>query len=455
MNSHTFDQPVQQRFTPRNIFLNHGKLIFSISCYVIIILTIVLRAFYIVEHNPIENIFSDPERHWVQGVDTLRFDPMSMTDTILYQLFIGALAKLTLKEPVLIAFYTILLSCLTPWIWYRFLRELLDKKEVALVGWVLISIIPSWISIYAYFMQETLLLPLLGLALWATWRCRRKLTPKSFLIMIIFWILAGLTRSVVIPMAAVACTWVWLEQQDKITKAFYSAVVLVLVLGPLTYRSYQIVHIFAPHGMGNMNMVYSKSGMRAIEVQYEREGARWGYIFQSPAAEARPFEPLSQWQSSRHGKAIIHVDLDKGSEDWETAFAKYPLTVGNYFKQTYENAILLFFTESWPDSNRNWLLGEINYQTRWLWAPLTVAIVFASIFYRRRLENNMLLPAIIAAWFFVQVFLPIAVNEGRYRMPFCGLIIVQGLLLTGAQRRDSAKRNVDATSNEEPTLANA
>lgn len=410
-------------------FVKHKYSLLHIIFYAIVLFAIGYRIFYITEYNPMDNIFSDPERHWVQGVDSLRFDPMAMTDPILYQLFVGMIAKVTLKDHALISFYAILLSIITPWIWYRFLRELHESKTVALLGWALLSLIPSWISIYAYFMQETLLLPLLGLALWSTWRCRRASTQKCFLAMVIFWVLAGLTRGVVIPMAAIACIWVWLEQGDKIPKAIYSLTILVLVLGPLAYRSYQIVHIFAPHGMGNMNVIYSKSGKRAIEVQYEREGARWGYIFQSPAAEARPFEPLSQWQSSRRGMAKIYIDLDKGSEDWKTASAKYPLTLENYLRQTYENTILLFFSESWPDSNRHWTLGEINYQTRWLWAPLTVFILILSIVYRQRLKKNMLLPSIIFTWFIVQCLLPISVNEGRYRMPLCGLIIVQGLLL--------------------------
>ena len=69
-------------------------------------------------------------------------------------------------------------------------------------------------------MQETLLLPLLGAALWATWRCRRKRDAASFGIMIFLWIAAGLTRGIAIPMAAVACTWVWLEQDKNSAKRF-------------------------------------------------------------------------------------------------------------------------------------------------------------------------------------------------------------------------------------------
>ena len=66
----------------------------------------------------------------------LRNDLMSNTDPIMYQLYIGALLKLTLNMAPLVAFYTCVLSLLGPWLWYRFLRELQDSKTLALAGWV-------------------------------------------------------------------------------------------------------------------------------------------------------------------------------------------------------------------------------------------------------------------------------------------------------------------------------
>ena len=70
-----------------------------LGCYLVVILAALLRIEYIIQYNPIHEIWSDPARHWEQGIDTLRFDPMSMTDPIMYQLYIGMLGKLTLKNP--------------------------------------------------------------------------------------------------------------------------------------------------------------------------------------------------------------------------------------------------------------------------------------------------------------------------------------------------------------------
>ena len=80
-------------------------------------------------------------------------------------MYVALLAKFTLKIPALVAYCTALLSLAGPWLWYRFFRELQSSKTLALAGWACLSFLPSWIAIYGYFMQETLMLPLLGAAL--------------------------------------------------------------------------------------------------------------------------------------------------------------------------------------------------------------------------------------------------------------------------------------------------
>jgi hypothetical protein len=422
----------------KNLLSRYDFTLMRVLCYALIIFGCVYRIVYISSYNPTDHIFSDPQRHWEQGVDVLRADPMTMTDPVLYQLYIAALAKLTLNDPPLIAFYTILISCLTPWIWYRFMREMNLGKNTAMAGWALLSINPSWIGIYGYFMQETLLLPLLGASLWSSWRCRRKRTVSSFTMMVVLWAMAGLTRSIAVPLAAVAVIWLWILQDKKFLKACCSLLILGVLLGPLTFRGYAFANVFAPCGMGHMNTLYSISGSRSISVNFKRQGAWWYYIFQSPAVEAKPFAPFSDWQSRREGETTVSVDLDRGSGDWERAFSRYPLSLSKYVKLTADNLILLFFSESWPNSNRERSIGEINYQIRWLWAPLTLVVFIATLAGRKRLPDGWMLPAMLLAWLIVQGLMPIAVNEGRYRMPFTGLVIVQALALLDAARKKPA-----------------
>lgn len=402
-----------------------------------------LRVDYIAQFNPVDHLWSDPQRHWEQGTDALRTDPMTLTDPVLYQLYIGVLGKLTLKDPLLVALYTALLSLFTPWIWYRFLRELQPSKTVALAGWAALALLPSWVAIYGYFMQETLLLPLLGSALYASWRCRRKQTLASFLLMALLWALAGLTRGIAIPLAAVTCCWLWLEQGDKLRKAAFSALLLALILGPLTYRAYQQLHIFAPHGNGKLVSVYTRSGHKRINIHYERDGARWSYWFASPSTGERPLAPLSDWQTERRGAAEVTVDLAKGSEDWQRALDEYPLTFSRYLWIARENLVYLFFGASWPDNNSARTVDQLNVHGRWLWAPLTLALLLLTVRRWRHLRGNRLLPVLIAVWILVQGLLPIAVNEGRYRKPAEGMLLAQAALLLALRRRGETEEGAD------------
>ena len=77
------------------------------------------RIMYIIDYNPMIHIWSDPQRHWEQGVDVLRDDPMTLIDPVMYQLYISVFAKLTYRDYALTAYYTILLALLAPWAWYR------------------------------------------------------------------------------------------------------------------------------------------------------------------------------------------------------------------------------------------------------------------------------------------------------------------------------------------------
>ena len=402
--------------------------------YALIFIGAAIRVWYIFTYNPVDHIWSDPQRHWEQGNDTLRIDLMSMTDPIGYQLFVGMLAKLTLKIPALVAFYCSVLSLLGAWAWYRFLRELQSSKTLALAGWAFFSLLPSWITIYGYFMQETLMIPMMGAALWATWRCRRKGDLASFLVMVTIWALAGLVRGIAIPMAAVACSWLWIIQEHRIPKAVWSTAILVFILGPLIYRSYATVHHFAPHGMGHLNVIYSSSGKKEIKIHAKLNGAAWVYGFGSPSTGAKPFEPFSDWKTERKGVVSVNIDLAKGKEDWDKAIDAIDLNMSDRMWLLKENLIFLFFASSWPDNNPSRFLDQINIGSRFLWAPMFLVIVIGSVVLRRRMQGQWMLAGVLGVWFFMQGLMFLAINEGRYRKPFEGLAVAQLVLLIAAAK---------------------
>ena len=86
-----------------------------------------------------------------------------------------------------IATYVGLLSVLTPWPWYCWAREVFATKAQSLLFIAILIYLPSWRGIYAYFMDETFLLPALGFALWLSWRAKRKKTAASLLMASLSW----------------------------------------------------------------------------------------------------------------------------------------------------------------------------------------------------------------------------------------------------------------------------
>jgi len=409
----------------------------------------VVRVAYIFTYNPLDHIFSDPQRHWEQGTEVLRRDLMSLTDPIGYQIYVGALAKLSVKLPELVAFYTSLLALLGAWLWYRFLRELQSNKNLALAGWAFLTLLPSWTAIYAYFMQETLLIVLLGAALWATWRCRRKGDAASFAAMVFLWAAAGLTRGIAIPLAAVACSWLWYQQDGKVRKALYSTAILLFILGPLTARTYPLVHHFAPHGMGQLNVVYAQSGKKVIEVNVIDVG-RWG--FGSPSTGAKPFAPFSDWMTQRTGTVEAEVNFNKGKGGWGPALDSVHMSLSDYLWITKENLIFLFFADSWPDMRAGRLIDDLSSIMRWLWAPLFIFAIVVLIKDAKKLRRQWLLSAIIAVWFVVQGLIPIAINEGRYRKPLEGMLVAQ-IVLWLAARQGALRLTVAGRKEDLPAKA--
>src|SRR5690349_9793866 len=147
-----------------------------------------------------EMLGTDPGRHWAHVREPLVLSPLAGIDPIGYQVWLSAVAKLTIGDPIAMSCYTALLSILTPWIWYRFAREVFPEKESAQWCWLLLCWLPSWISIFGYTMPETLLLPLLGGVLWALWRAARKRTISALLIAVALATATLLTKLTPLPL---------------------------------------------------------------------------------------------------------------------------------------------------------------------------------------------------------------------------------------------------------------
>jgi len=343
----------------------------------------------------------------------------------------------------LVSLYVGALSIIAPWCWYRFLRETLSSRTLALAGWASLAILPSWIGIYSYFMTETLFLPALGASLWLSMRARRKKTLPSFLGTVAMWMFCGLTRPVAIPAAALFATIVWFGHPQKIRAAAWSLALIIATLAPISIRNYYYYGIWAPHGNGWINKIYASSGARVIELHFVKNGARWEYGFGSPSIDSRPFEPLSDWTSKRTGTVHVNVDFTHGSKDWKKAYDASALHGIALWSLHWENIVYLFFGNSWPDNNADYFMGRLANLSRWIWAPLGLLLLVASVIWWRNALSRPLVPLTIAIWLFFQGWMLVVPNEGRYRKPLEGLFVVYALVLLDAKRssRFVAKEN--------------
>jgi hypothetical protein len=401
--------------------------------WILIFIGSICRIFAVIHNNPIGALFSDPATQWGYALAPLNSSPLAAMDPIFYPIWLSAIARLTLGLAVPVACYASALSLFTPWCWYLFMKESLPSRSWALAGYVLLTWLPSWIGIYSYFMIETLLLPLIGLALWLTWRYFRIETFTAYVYVVIAWIIACLTKLSAAPMACLLSGYIILHSRDKFKKASFLCIVLLAVTIPLGYRSLQLIRVWAPFGYPMHNRIYLRSNNAAIQLHLsKKDGPKWWFEFGSSSVYAYPFGPFFKWKSNRVGICVVNVDLDSGSRDWNAALNATQTSLRSRISHFIENLIYFLWGPSWPDNNVNHGWERMTTLSRWIWFPLLLVVVLGNIqVFRLRLKLD-LIPLLTMFCWLLAMTLPVVPTEGRYRKPFEGLLIVNLLWLIPA-----------------------
>src|SRR5208283_1418182 len=86
-------------------------------------------------HNPMDALYSDPGRHWEHARQTLTPSLWAFLDPPIFQMWVSLVQKWSLGWAPLVAVYAGALSVATPFAWYFFLRETLENRTLAAVGW--------------------------------------------------------------------------------------------------------------------------------------------------------------------------------------------------------------------------------------------------------------------------------------------------------------------------------
>jgi len=413
-----------------------------------------VRIFVCFQHNPMDYLWSDPLRHWMNGVAFPKGGYTGTSDPILYQVYISALHRLTADNRTLVALASAVLSVLMPWTYYRAAREFGLRKVAALWVWVLIAWTPSLFTLYHYIMMETLLIFVEGVALWMTARYLRKGGGTAFLVSVFFWMLACLTKPTVIPLAGVCLLWSWWKKAPSL-RTIAAALVLagVLVL-PSAIRSKIGLGFVAPFGNTWLTKIQHRSGARTIYVHFyhsSREyfhvhshSSQYDLLFGSPSCYIEPLWPLSHWEIRRAYKdswATLTVNSAHGSGDWENAYNSLHVGWREWLAQWRENVVLFLFAPSWPETAMHEWDGWLTYVTRWMWAPLIVFVLVSNVGeFRRRCFD--LVPVAVTLFTLFLALQNVATTEGRYRKP------VEPLLLLNLVWAVRSNRTVGAAMGE-------
>jgi hypothetical protein len=391
---------------------------------------LLLRLLFPFFNSPLSHLFSDPLRHWNNGLNFLHPDLMGGDDPFLYQAWLAALQALSRGSEPWINLGCALLCVLMPYGWYRALREILPKAW-SYGGASLIGLWPSCFGMYAYFMNETLLLALSGAGFWATFRARRKGTAGAFALASLIWTCAAFTRTVAVPLAMLNMLYLIMAQPGKLRSLSIAAGVLLMLLVPAAWHSRAGVGFVAPLGNLYLNEIYAASGKRDISID---AGAAGNYVFGSPSFYNPSFYPFSDWISERSGVYDIHVDLSHGSRDWhrELKRARAQRSFPRW-RQRWDDFLFLMFAQSWPDNDRGTLSGWLSLWNRWLWLPLVLAVGVGAT--RGRFQGrDWLLPICGFGVFALLVLQSEGAMEGRFRKPLEPIFLAAAIVMAYRSR---------------------
>ncbi len=425
--------------------------VLALFFWALIIAGIVVRLVNPFIHNPLDYLsgywLSDCLRHYSNALECFStktiLAALGILDPVGYQIWLSAVLRITSGARIAVAFYAAGLSIVTPWLWYRWMLLSIGQRTLALGGWAILSILPDWIRLYQFFMQETLLLPLVGLSLWLAWRAKEKLDNGSYLACGLAWGACLATKTTALPLAVIILPWLVLKArlQKKTSAAVLLIAATFCVYAASPVKIFTRIHAFIPFPPGDHHRILFESGKKDLKIKFKFIDAQDSYReydadINCSSLYHPQLAPLSNWVSSREGLCQFEVDYTKAPNDY---LPPSSMTFGDRLKYTFENIIFFFFGLSWPedwfgDEKRFPLLAHLCPLTRFIWLPMTVVAIFLA--FRRRCYDIMtiLFAGSLLLFLFQQSF----IMEGRYKKPWEGLAVATLIYLI---RRNSLRRS--------------
>jgi hypothetical protein len=315
------------------------------------------------------------------------------------------------------------LTLLTPLFWGLWLRHCMPSRRTALVALLVLTWWPSWVGIFCYVLPETLLLPLLGLALWLSWEAVERNRPSLFVGAGLAWGYLLITKLSVVPCLIIV--WIWMLRRRGKQRVGLLALVALLVF------AYQPVHEHSITGAWEIVpgwvqavSVYYASDAYEMDVASQFRNSEGGLIQEvgvviSPdlMPQANPYQPFATWHSSRSGKFTQNVTARGGRFRWGPSPRP---SLQTRIQLMGENFILFFLSPSWPEDMMNTHFDAAQMACRWLILPLSWFVGLSALT-RRRMT---ILSALCLLWMAFFLLQQSAMIEGRYRKPWEGLLLV-------------------------------
>ncbi len=395
-------------------------------------------------NNPFDFIQSDPMRHFLSAKECLQNGDQAWTvyeilDPPGYQIWLSTVLRITGGDRSALAIYAGGLSILTTWFWYQWMKLSVGDKRYALAGYAWLSLLPDWTRVFQFYLQETLVLPLVGLSLWLTWETARLPSMPKFVGTGVAWGCTLLTKIIALPMAAVSLAWLcWNTAPDlrspefkKLKMPLIAILISMMIyaLGPI--KIFNRIHTFVPIPGGDFHQVYYESGKEYLKYQIKFLDVRLGYkIYNMEAGYPSlnlQLPPPFDWKTTRTGICNTVVDYTLGFGNY---VPRSQMSFQDRLHYTWENIVYFFLGLSWPEdlnlrADALGIYGEMMKAVRFIWLPLTLAIVFL-IIKKRRLDVMTVLFSVSLVFF---LFQQSAFMEARYKKPWEGLAIATFLAL--------------------------
>lgn len=394
---------------------------------ILLVMVLVFRFFYPYFNNPFDHLFSDPLRHWDNARYLFQDRLFAGFDPKGYQFFLGGLYAVVGENRPFFTLVIGLLSAVTGLVWYCVARELLPSRWGQVTG-ILLALSPASLTMFGYFMNETLLAALLGGALWASLVADRTRQTRYLVLAVLFWGLAMLTRVIVIPMAILFLLALLWRLPHRGRHAVLGVLIMAALFIPATWFTHARLNVMTPFSYGALGQTYALSRLSKIEIKINNES----WWFESPSYHTKPLAPFSDFHLPRTLPYSVTVDTQRAGKDWQEIIESLQqrFTWNDWRVQIAHNMIFFFFAPSWPNAYQTGSLTQVPhlaYWQRFMWAPMVVMGLLA-LPWVRLVPMMWVMMAGLYGTIFLLMFQTSGVMEGRYRMPLEPVMILTSVV---------------------------